>query len=230
MREYVNILCAADNPTESGRRSTSYTGLSGAVGGGGGTGGGKKVAIEYENVGRRLRFKIFETFVRERWGELAIRVLRLLIDKGKMDEKQIAKIAMMSKKDVQPLLTKLASASLISLQEVPRGADRSAMRTIYLWYIDLAKTYSVILTSLYKTLGNILARKNAETQKVSAILSKRERSDVQGNEESFLTRGEREALTAFEEKRLRLGVLERRVEECVFILRDLAPDGYAGES
>jgi len=81
MREYVNIFCAADNPTESGRRSTSYTGLSGAVGGGGGTGGGKKVAIEHENVGRRLRFKIFGTFVREQWSELATRVLRLLIDK-----------------------------------------------------------------------------------------------------------------------------------------------------
>ena len=98
MREYVSILCAADNPTEAGRQSAfmSYTGLPGAVGGGGGTGGGKKVAIEYENIGRRLRFKIFETFVRERWGELAIRVLRLLIDKGKMDEKQVSLISLPS--------------------------------------------------------------------------------------------------------------------------------------
>jgi len=135
---------------------------------------------------------------------------------------------MMSKKDVQPLLTRLSSASLISLQEVPRGADRSAMRTIYLWYIDLAKTYSVILISLYKTLGNILARKHAEADKVSSILDKRERSDVRGDE-SLLTRGEREALAEYSDKRERLSVLERRVEECVFVLRDLAPEGYAGE-
>lgn len=157
---------------------------------------------------------------------------------------QISKVAMMTKKDVQPLLTELSSASLISLQEVPRGADRSAMRTIYLWYvpfflipllvsppiryIDLAKTYSVILTSLYKTLGNILVRTQHETAKVRSILDKRERSDVRGDE-SLLGRGERDALRDWEEKRLRLGVLERRVEECVFVLRDLAPDGYAGE-
>lgn len=95
-------------------------------------------------------------------------------------------------------------------------------------YIDLAKTYSVILTSLYKTLGNILVRTQHETAKVRSILDKRERSDVRGDE-SLLGRGERDALRDWEEKRLRLGVLERRVEECVFVLRDLAPDGYAGE-
>jgi hypothetical protein len=59
--------------------------------------------------------------------------------------------------------------------------------------------FECLSTSLYKTLGNILARKNPEIQKVSAILSKRERSDVQGHEES-LTRGERETLAAFEDK------------------------------
>ena len=98
MPEYMSILCAADNPTEAGRQCAlmSYTGLSGAFGGGGGTGWGKKVAIEYENIGRRLRFKIFETFVRERWGELAIRGLRLLIDKGKIDEKQASLISLPS--------------------------------------------------------------------------------------------------------------------------------------
>ena len=34
---------------------------------------------------------------------------------------------------VRPLLTSLSAESLISIQEVPKGADRNPQRTIYLW-------------------------------------------------------------------------------------------------
>lgn len=83
IKEYINILCAADNPTQVGRDS-AFLSTSG-VGG-----GAKKVAVEYENIGRRLRLKVFESFVRERWGDNAVRVIRILLDKGKMDEKHVS--------------------------------------------------------------------------------------------------------------------------------------------
>jgi len=182
------------------------------------------VQVEYEKIGKRLRLKVFESFVREMWGEKATRIVRILLDKGKVNEEQIARIALMSKKEVQPLLTRLSEASLISLQDVPRGADRTAIRTIYLWYIDLAKTYSVILTSLYKTLANIIERRSFETFNVSAVIAKLHRSDV-GGDEGMLGRGERVALGEWRAKRERLSVLEMRVEECVFVLRDLRGEG-----
>ena len=56
------------------------------------------------------------------------------------------------------------------------------------------------------------------------MLEKRARSDVM-NDENLLSRAEREVLHDFESKRERLGALERRVEEVVFILRDLAAVG-----
>jgi DNA-directed RNA polymerase III subunit RPC3 len=59
---------------------------------------------------------------------------------------------------------------------------------------------------------------------VKSVLEKRARSDVM-NDESLLSRTEREVLHEFESKRERLGVLERRVEEVMFILRDLAVVG-----
>lgn len=69
-------------------------------------------------------------------------------------------------------------------------------------------------------------RKRAEEEEpaVKAVLEKRERVDV-SLDEGLLTRNEREVLAEWEGKRERLTVLEGRVEEAVFILRDLGPLG-----
>ncbi len=62
-----------------------------------------------------------------------------------------------------------------------------------------------------------------------AVLEKRERSDVSQDEERLLTRNEREVLGQWEKKREKLTVLEMRVEECVFILRDFGTFGINDE-
>jgi len=149
----------------------------------------------------------------------------------------------MANKDVRPLLSALSSDFLISTQEVPRSADRNPTRTFYLWWVipktmitrildglvfhfcrhvDLAKAYSALLASLYKTVFNIGARRLAEQEEpnVKAVLMKRERTDV-AQDVKLLTRMEREVLAEWERKREMLNVLEMRVEEAVFILRDL---------
>jgi DNA-directed RNA polymerase III subunit RPC3 len=89
-------------------------------------------------------------------------------------------------------------------------------------YVDLPKACSVLLGNLYKTLFNINVRKQAETEEASvkAVLEKRERSDV-SQDEGLLTRNERETLKEWELKIEKLTVLEARVEEVVFILKDL---------
>jgi DNA-directed RNA polymerase III subunit RPC3 len=147
---------------------------------------------------------------------------------------------MMAPKDVRPLLVSLSADSLISTQEVPKSADRNPTRTFYLWwlfrelktcssiklldrYVDLQKAVSVILGNVYKTLYNIILRRRSEREngEVSAVLGKRERSDV-SQDESLLTRLEREILQTWEAKEERLAALEMRVEETVFVLKDLA--------
>jgi DNA-directed RNA polymerase III subunit RPC3 len=81
----------------------------------------------------------------------------------------------------------------------------------------------VLLGNLYKTLYNINVRKQAETDEASvkAVLEKQERSDV-SQDERLLTRNERETLREWESMIEKLTVLEARVEEVVFILKDLA--------
>ena len=147
----------------------------------------------------------------------------------------------MAPKDVRPLLVALSADSLISTQEVPKSADRNPARTFYLWFVvqsldifpitnlccryaDFQKAYAKILGEVYKTLFNIMARRRAECEAtdVAAVLAKRQRTDV-SQDEGLLTRLEREVLKIWEMKQEKLAILEIRIEDIVFLLKDLAP-------
>lgn len=77
LKDYLGILAAADNPTPAGR-AASFVSVSGS-----------KVQVEFEIVGRRLRRRVLEAVTRERHGDEGVRIVRLLLDTGKMDEKQV---------------------------------------------------------------------------------------------------------------------------------------------
>lgn len=210
VKDYLGLMSAVDNPTPAGK-AASFISLT-----------DNKVYVEFEIVSKRLRRRVLEAVARERHGDDGVRIVRLLLDIGKMDEKQIAKVAMMPNNVVRPLLAALSSDFLISTQEVPRSADRNPTRTFYLWHVDLHKAYSALLGHLYKTLYNIGMRRQAEQEEpsVKAVLAKRARTDV-AQDENLLSRMERDMLKEYETKREKLTVLEMRVEEAVFILRDL---------
>ncbi|KAK7693283.1 hypothetical protein QCA50_002850 [Cerrena zonata] len=219
LKDYCGILASADNPTPAGLASSFIT-LNGS-----------KVQVEFDIISKRLKRRILESVARERHGDAAVRIIRLLLQTGKMDEKQISKIGMMSPKESRPLLASMSAEALISTQEVAKTADRNPARTFYLWYVDLQKTYAVLLGILYKTLHNIAARRQAEEDEpvVKAVLEKRQRTDVMQDEERLLTRNEREVLAQWEKKRTKLAILEQRVEEGVFILRDFGSPGINDE-
>lgn len=71
------MLSSADNPTPAGRATTFLSLV------------GSKVQVEFEIICRRLRRRVLEAVTRERHGDGGVRLLRLLLDVGKMDEKQV---------------------------------------------------------------------------------------------------------------------------------------------
>ncbi|KAJ7445774.1 RNA polymerase III subunit RPC82-domain-containing protein [Mycena galericulata] len=215
IKDYLGMLSSADNPTPAGRASAFLSF------------GASKVQVEFETICKRLRRRVLESVTRERHGVEGVRIVRLLLDTGKMDEKQISKVVMVPPKDVRPLLALMSAESLISTQEVAKSSDRNPSRMFYLWHVDLQKAYSVILGNLYKTLFNIGARRQAEQEEpmLKAVLEKRERSDVSQDEAGLMSRLELDMIKEWEAKQEKLTVLEMRVEESVFILRDLGVFG-----
>lgn len=77
LKDYIGMLSSADSPTPAGR-AASFLSLVGT-----------KVQVEFEIVCRRLRRRVLEAVTRERHGDDGVRLLRLLLDTGKMDEKQV---------------------------------------------------------------------------------------------------------------------------------------------
>jgi hypothetical protein len=71
------MLAFVDNPTPAGKAS-SFVSFSGS-----------KVYVEFEIIASRLRRRALEAVTRERHGDDGVRVLRLLLDSGKVDEKQV---------------------------------------------------------------------------------------------------------------------------------------------
>jgi len=63
-------------------------------------------------------------------------------------------------------------------------------------------------------------RAEQEAPEVKAVLEKRERSDVR-QDETLLTRLERELVREWEAKLQKVTALEMRVEETLFVLKDL---------
>jgi DNA-directed RNA polymerase III subunit RPC3 len=71
------MLSAADNPSSEGR-SASFISYSAS-----------KIQVEFEIIARRLRRNIVETIAREKHGPEGARIVRLLLNTGKLDEKQV---------------------------------------------------------------------------------------------------------------------------------------------
>jgi len=77
VKAYLSMLAFVDNPTPAGKASSfvSFT--------------GSRVYVEFEIITTRLRTRVLEAVTRERHGDEGVRVLRLLLDCGKADEKQV---------------------------------------------------------------------------------------------------------------------------------------------
>lgn len=82
IKEYLGMLSCGDNPTAVGK-AASFISLNSS-----------KVQVEFDVIGRRLRRHVLESVTRERHGNEGVRILRLLMDTGKMDDKQVCFIRM----------------------------------------------------------------------------------------------------------------------------------------
>eukprot|EP01006_Ploeotia_vitrea_P056963 TRINITY_DN68140_c6_g1_i1.p1 TRINITY_DN68140_c6_g1~~TRINITY_DN68140_c6_g1_i1.p1 ORF type:complete len:483 (-),score=59.53 TRINITY_DN68140_c6_g1_i1:85-1338(-) len=106
------------------------------------------------------------------YGVLGARILRILLSKKMLEEKQITSLAMASKKDVHVLLYKMMTGGVVQLQEVPRSTERNPKATFYLWYVDPAVLYTHIQNQVLKTIRNLRTKMAHEKTKITGSLPK----------------------------------------------------------
>lgn len=176
--------------------------------------------VEFRHLARKLRHLELERMIEARYGDVALRLIRVLHAKGKLDEKRLQEISLLPFKDLRQVLANMQSGGFVDLQEVPRDAQRQPSRTIYLWYYDPDRVCSSVLEDTYKTMSRCLQRLRFERVRLKEFLEKTERSDVKGNEERYLSEAELTLLEQWRAKEALLVGEVGRLDEMVAVMRD----------
>lgn len=176
--------------------------------------------VEFRHLARTLRHLDLEQLVEARYGDVALRVVRVLQEKGKLDEKRLQEISLLPFKDLRQVLASMQAGGFVDLQEVPRDAQRQPSRTIYLWYYDADRICNSVIEDIYKAMSRCLRRLKLERSRLKEFLEKTERSDVKGNEERYLSEGELKTLEQWKAKEALLLGEVSRLDDMVAVIRD----------
>ncbi|OJJ33080.1 hypothetical protein ASPWEDRAFT_159521 [Aspergillus wentii DTO 134E9] len=176
--------------------------------------------VRFRHLARQLRNLELERMIEARYGDVALRVIRVLHAKGKLDEKRLQEISLLPFKDLRQVLASMQAGGFVDLQEVPRDAQRQPSRTIYLWFYDPDRIRSSVLEDTYKTMSRCMQRLKFERNRLKEFLEKTERSDVKGNEERYLSEGELQVLQQWKAKEALLLGEVARLDEMIAVMRD----------
>ncbi|KAK6341040.1 RNA polymerase III subunit C82 [Orbilia brochopaga] len=176
--------------------------------------------VDTDRLCKLMRTRELEQIVEERFGSLATRLVRIIKDKGKMDEKGLADTALLRQKDIRAHLGILHERGFLHIQEVPKTAERLPARTFYFFFFDEQMSKMAMLNDFYKAMSRIMQRIDHERGLNSMLLSKAERTDVKGHEEELLTKKELADLIKWQRTEEKLLGQLMRIDRQVMMFRD----------
>ena len=104
------------------------------------------------------RASAVEAVVRTRFGPEGVRVVRLLHSARQLEQKAVGEGAMLPAKAARALLYRLLRGGAVSLQDIPRAADRAPSRSFYTWRVDERGGAARLAAESLAAAGNALAR------------------------------------------------------------------------
>ncbi|KAI9250410.1 hypothetical protein EDC94DRAFT_637084 [Helicostylum pulchrum] len=181
--------------------------------------GSHQYAVNLAKLRHTMKCELLDGLVNEKFGLACCRIVRILCDKGKLDESQVQKYAMLPLKDVRYKLSTLLTAGIVEIQEVPRTSDRAPGRSFHLWYVSPENCFNELLVDVYKAIFNLQQRKTEELQRRARLIDKLSREDVIANME-LLNEIDKAELSKMEKVIERIEVSKTRLDEMTMILRD----------
>ncbi|TPX61940.1 hypothetical protein PhCBS80983_g00859 [Powellomyces hirtus] len=140
--------------------------------------GGGQFSVNLQTAGIELKGRMMESIVQEKFGDTARRIWRILLLMQKLNETQVAKLALCPLKTARHCLYAMMNAGLAFIQDVPKTLDHSAARTFFLWYVSIPKSTTQLAQSAYSTLGNLKQRRATEIDARARLIEKMGRSDI----------------------------------------------------
>ncbi|KAJ2507351.1 RNA polymerase III subunit C82 [Coemansia sp. RSA 2049] len=185
--------------------------------------GGGQYQLNFDRAANALRDQSLDTLVHEKFGSLHARIVRVLRDKQKLDEKSVATAAMMPIAACRERLHDLALAGFIDSYEIARTVDRNPSRMFYLWYINPQKQTRAAMRYIFKSMTNVFARLDRELAARAPLVAKTKRADVAADQ-SLLTDSEKNELAALSAAQTRLEVANVRLDGMLLAVHDISPE------
>ncbi|MFH4978734.1 hypothetical protein AB6A40_005443 [Gnathostoma spinigerum] len=113
-----------------------------------------------------------ESVAREKIDSRAVRIIRLLLQKGYLSEEQIEKYAMLSSKETKELCYALLDHHLISIRHVPKTQDFAPARTFYLYHVELCQIAQGLYLESCRVLRNVIIRRRHQTKQNKALIDR----------------------------------------------------------
>ncbi|NXX46714.1 RPC3 polymerase, partial [Tricholaema leucomelas] len=166
------------------------------------------------------------------FGSRCARIFRLLLRKRHLEQKQVEDFAMIPAKEAKEMLYKLLSQNFVALQEIPKTPDHAPSRTFYLYTVSVASTARMLLHRCYKSVANLIERRQYETrenkrlleksQRVEAILASMQATGAEATQlqeiEEMITAPERQQLETLKRNVNKIDASENQVDETIFVL------------
>ena len=169
--------------------------------------------IKFPDLVERLQRQEIAETISAKYGTKYMRLVNILIEHGKLDDKTLSALSMIREKEVRPMLTTMQQAGLLELQEVPRDNARLASRTTFLFFFDQDRCRRNLLEDCYKTMTHLLQRMRAERQTIHATHDRQDRG-------AELTKDEKQALEQWQGIEEMLWGQVIRIDDTVALLRD----------
>lgn len=144
-----------------------------------GDAGGGSLQVFMKEIFVQLTWETIEQVILEKHDTKAARIFRLVKMKRYIEPEQIQKLAMIPAKEAKRLSYQLLEENFFQVQELKKAASSSGpTKSFTLFYIQLDQVVKMVLELCYKTLFNVMTRRNNDRLMNKRILDKKERVDT----------------------------------------------------
>lgn len=139
--------------------------------------GGMYVVNTKQAIHRIVEANI-SSVVRDRFGDHAHRIFRLLLQKKYLEQREIEKFALVAPKDAKELTYSMMIENFIMPHEIPKTSDLVASRTFHLFHVDINQVCYMLLQWCYKAISNAMYHSDSINKDNKRLLEKKQRVDA----------------------------------------------------
>ncbi|QIX01765.1 hypothetical protein AMS68_007282 [Peltaster fructicola] len=132
-------------------------------------------SVDFSDLTDLLIQAEIDNSIAARFGKESTRLVRLLRDKGKLEEKEISGFAFMRVDQIQLILTELYANGYVEAQEIAKDSTRQPSKALYLWYFDVPKVQRMIITQCYQSMSRLYQRLATERERFKTVIGKAQR-------------------------------------------------------